>query len=649
MKKIVYSILAIVCMLHSAIMPSQHEEQRPVRFKIGPGGILAKTKPVGYISQRSAGTNLPRQVVATRNIERELICSDKCWPSYFGSTFTFSKSFNSPSIANCLFGTALINNGCCRALRVTGSRVSGRDINNDLLADYFGLPTDFVSTLNFSPRIVNTLNDYQLYMRLDRLMCGSWLYIHAPVVHTQWNLNLCEDIARIGTSGYSEGYFSVDNVSRANLLPNATAFFNGATPNIAGQKFNGLRFAHISSNPCTNHTKTQLADLEFWFGYDLIDKDHYNLSTGLIVVAPTGNRPEARYLFEPIAGNGHHWELGALIRGQALLWQNCDQNHSLHIFTQGNITHMFNARQRRTFDLKDNELSRYILAEKLGPNNDFPFLGGSTFESFFFCSSGAELEAYQTAVAQFANEYTPVANLTTFCVDVSMSYQIDWVAMFTWTSRNFTWDLGYNIWARGCERIKPVCCNGNLITPNTWALKGTAHVYGFSGCDSNGFTLNQPIPLSATDSQASIFASSGIDNANYAYGANSATSPTAFSLLTPTRNSLFPQTTSKQPVFLSDADIDICGSQTKGLSNTIFTHASYQWDCVCWQPYVGLGGEAEFGVGHHVKCAGNSCNAGACSGNSACAVSASCSSATGCGNCTISQWSLWIKGGFVFG
>jgi hypothetical protein len=644
MKKIIYGLLTTTCMLHSANV----ERRVPIRFKIGTRGILAKTKPVGNISPRSAGTNLPRQVVATRNIERELACSDKCWPGYIGSTFTFSKSFNSPSIANCLFGNALINNGCCRALRVTGSRVAGRDSNHDLLADYFGLPTDFVSTLNFSPRIVNTLNDYQLYMRLDRFMCGSWLYVHAPVVHTQWNLNLCEDVARIGTSGYSEGYFSADPVTRANLLPNASAFFNGATPNIAGQKFNGLRFARISGEPCTNHTKTQLANLEFWLGYDLLQRNHYTLSTGLIVVAPTGNRSEARYLFEPIVGNGHHWELGALIRGDALLWQNCDQTQSLRLFTQGNITHMFNARQRRTFDLKDNELSRYILAEKLGPNNDFPFLGGSTFESFEFCSSGDELVAYQTAIAQFANEYTPVANLTTLCVDVSVGYQIDWVAMFTWTNRNFTWDLGYNIWARSCERIKPVCCNGNLITPNTWALKGTAPVYGFIGCDNEVFTLNQPLALSATDSQATIFASNGIDHANFAYGANSATNPTAFSLLSVAPDSAVPSFTSKQPIFLSDADIDICGAQTKGLSNTIFTHVSYQWDCTCWQPYVGIGGEAEFGSGHHVKCSGTSCNTGTCS-SSNCSTSASCSTGNGCSKCSISQWSLWIKGGFVFG
>ncbi len=612
-----------------------------------------------YFNLRSEGARLERQVIGVREIERELACSDKCWPGYLGSTFTFSKSFRSASISHCLFGNALINNGCCQALRVTGSGVAGRDNNRDLLADYFGLPTDFISTLNFNPRIVNTLSDYQLYLRLDRWACGLWFYVHAPVVHSKWNLNLCEDVAQLGGADYAEGYFSANTVARANLLTGASEFLAGATPNIPGQKFNGLRNARITAEPCASHTKTQLADLQFWLGYDWLNCDDYNFGIGLVVAAPTGNRPEARYLFEPIVGNGHHWEVGGLIRGDYLFWQNCDQTHSIRGFTQANITHLFEARQKRTFDLKGKPLSRYALAERLGVNDDFPFLGGSA-TSLTGCESA--VPGFTLSNSQFANEYTPVANLTTLCVDVSVNYQLDWVAMLTWSHCNVTWDLGYNLWSRGCEKISTKCCDGGLIPANTWALKGDARVYGFLDCNTLPFVGGTPIALGATESGATAFSgtnngsalNAGIDNAQFAYAANLATGATAFSSISSDPVGIFTETrTSIQPIFLSDADVDICGAQTKGLSNTVFTHVSYWWDCECWEPYLGFGGEAEFAAGHRVKCSDNSCNTSSCSSSSSCSTSASCSTSSNCSSscnkCALSQWSVWIKGGFVFG
>jgi hypothetical protein len=615
-----------------------------------------------YINLRSEAARLPRQVVGVRDIERELACSDKCWPGYIGSTFAFSRSFRNPETTHCLFGNALLNNGCCQALRVTGSGVAGRNCNSDLLADYFGLPTDFVSTLNFNPRIINTIGDYQMYLRLDRWASGLWFYVHAPVVHTKWNLNMCEDIANIGTANYAEGYFAPTTVLRSNLLTSAGQFFAGAAPTIAGQTFNGLNYARISSNPCSSHTKTGLADLQFWLGYDVLNCDDYHFAIGLVVAAPTGTRAEARYLFEPMIGNGHAWEVGGLIRGDYLFWQNCDQTHSVRGFTQLNITHLFEARQRRTFDLKGKPLSRYALAEKLGANNTFPFLGGSTTQ-VTGCQTTVPGFAYSNA--QFANAYSPVANLTTFCVDVSVNYQLDWVAMLTWSHCNITWDIGYNLWSRGCEKISTKCCGGDLITPNTWALKGDARVYGFLDCNTTPFVGGTAVALGATESGATAFCgtnngsstNAGIDNAQFAYVANLASGATAFSSISNDAEGIFAETrTSIQPVFLSSSDIDICGAQTKGLTNGFFTHVSYWWDCECWEPYIGLGGEAEFASGSRIRCAGNSCNTGSCDSSDACSTtsarcstSSNCSSNNNCNKCAVSQWSVWIKGGFVFG
>ena len=111
--------------------------------------------------------------------------------------------------------------------------------------------------------------------------------------------------------------------------------------------------------------------------------------------------------------------------------------------------------------------------------------------------------------------------------------------------------------------------------------------------------------------------------------------------------------TSRDPVILSIADIDIEGSQTKGLSNKIFTHFSYAWlDNEDWTPYIGIGAEIEFaqqnGDCNKPSCNTNPCAANSCSGGS-CFTTSGCSTCdTDCMRCGISQWGVWIKGGISF-
>ena len=71
---------------------------------------------------------------------------------------------------------------------------------------------------------------------------------------------------------------------------------------------------------------------------------------------------------------------------------------------------------------------------------------------------------------------------------------------------DFQWDVGYNFWGRSCEqsRISTDCCP---VIPDTWALKGTAFVYGFDNDNSIS-----PVALAATDSGATIHGGSNLAN-----------------------------------------------------------------------------------------------------------------------------------------
>lgn len=604
---------------------------------------------------RSTSVDLMRQVVGVQDIIAQLQCNDECWPGYIGVTAEFTKTFNALSISQNIFGPALLNNGCCQAFNVSGSSVTNRS-STDLLADNFGLPVDFQSTVNINPCVTNFIGDLQGYLRLDRYLNGLYFYIHAPITNTKWNLHVCEDIGNPGEQDYPLGYFGPGTIGTANLLHSFTDYISGQdVPTLSGttplgasftESYNALEYARFAVSPCGSRTKSGLADLRMWLGYDWFNCERYSLGIGVIVAAPTGNKPDARYVFNPVIGNGHFWELGGLVKADGIFWQNCDGSHRLCGFTQANFTHMFRSQQQRTFDLQDKPLSRYMLAAQFEPNGSSPFLYGNPLVGE---TTGSTLSDYR-----FAGTYAPVANLTTFCVDVSVNIQIDWVAMLTYSHHNLSVDLGYELWYRGCEKVSPSCDLSGMITPNTWALKGDASMFGFAATANPNLPIfnNQAVALGATESDATIFAGTnagltnpsnnpGIDNAEFAVAGNSAgtefiplkNNTATIDVNTPIN--VVQTRTSIQSVFLTGDDVNVCNAQTKGFSNKLFLHASYAWDCVCWNPYLGAGAMGEFSTN------GTNCN-------SSCSSESDCTSASSCTNVAFSQWGVWIKGGFVF-
>lgn len=600
---------------------------------------------LSHLSPRSTSVNLARQFVGVLPIIQKLTCSDECYPGFVSATLEFDKIFNPLDISHKLLGPALMSNGCCQAVEISGSAVANRS-STALLADNFGLAPNFHSVVNIDPRVTNVIGDLQGYLRLDNLINGLYFYIHAPITSTKWNMHVCEDVAVPGGTDYPQGYFGPGIISNTYLLQSFSQYISGqGTPNLTGttplgatftETFNALQYSRWAVDPCDSRTKTRIADLRMWLGYDWLNCEKYSIGIGLVVAAPTGNKPDGRYIFDAVVGNGHFWEVGALVKGDYIFWQNCDGTQSINGFTQANITHLFGSKQRRTFDLKNKPLSRYMLAARFKDNDSAPYLYGNPLPAD---ESDPTLSNYV-----FAGEYTPVANLTTFCVNVSSSAQIDWIAMLNYQRRNLSVDLGYELWFRGCEKVK-LNCAASAITANTWALKGDASMFGFTNAQIGTIPQATPVPLGATESSATIFAGTnvgktdpttnpGIDNPQYAIASNLNASPVLFEAVINNTSNQLQTRTSIQPVFLSGDDIDVCGSQSRGLSNKIFAHVSYAWDCVCWQPFFGAGAMGEFSSSRR------GCN-------SDCRTSSTCNEST-CRNAAFSQWGIWIKGGFVF-
>jgi hypothetical protein len=625
-----------------------------------------------YLSFRSAGRDSVRKLVGTTSYAVWQYDKD----SYYG-TFelipAYERSMKSKEIAECLFGCDLqrgVSGDCStncddgRIVKVSGSQVVGRAANtNDWMAENFYLSRNFQSTLEFKPLIQNIILDFHLYVGLDQWAKGLYFRLYGPVVNARYNLNFCEKDPTVGNVGYQEGFFnetltdgdSQENaVPVANLLQNAASFFSGGTPNVDGVTTNGLQFAKICSGQQTN---TCFGDLRFELGWNPLLEENYLFGFGIEFAAPTGRRPDACFLFEPQCGNGKHWELGGNVHALWRIWSSEDEEQHWDLVIDADITHLFNAKQRRTFDLNGKPLSRYMLAQKMG--TPIQNLQGRD-------TVGQGNEGISTPNQQFQKEYAPVANFSTRDIKVSAAVQADLVAMLDFTINGFSWDVGYNFWARSCEKIEfrddcDSSCGSTSFPANTWALKGDAYAVGFAGGDDVNPTITSgmPIPLSATESNATIHTGTnipnsstnsadntmagtsdnrnpGIDNPKFAVTSGDGKVRILFADQNLLNVNLNQTRTSIQPVLISQSDLN-CNARSRGISHKVFTHFNYTWiNQENWTPYLGVGASAEFG-----KTDSNSC----------CSTTSSSSTSTNnscCTNCALSKWALWLKLGVSY-
>ena len=589
-----------------------------------PLSLCAEQSVTPYYSIRSQGRNAARNAVGWTNHIYQYDM-DSVYSS-IAITPEYTRSFRHKRINNCLFGDNLIDNES--TLKISGTQTTNRG-SKDLLADYFYLPTDFESTVQFKPLIDNFLVDFSFYLDLDEWHNGLYFFLHAPLTHTRWDTNISEEVTKPGIKRHDAGYFTPDNnLLRNQLLKKFQDFVGGTSvTDVNFVTFQGLRFAKISSKRLN---RTRLAEIRAGLGWNFRLEHNYHVGLNVQFAAPTGTQPAARFLFEPIVGNGHHWEAGLGLNGHYTFWRNDDETKHASFYVDAHITHLFKTRQRRTFDLKNNgTLSRYMLAQKLGSRRKTPTLTGNA-----------------DAKVEFQDEFLPVANFSTLNVDVSVGIQADIVAMFNLTinpstgsgrTGTFAWDIGYNYWGRSCERIK--LRKKDTFTEKTFALKGDVNVFGFA--DGDTAAQQVPVRLAATQSKATIHIGA------YAGKNNPEANPDIDSLVPATiTQSVDPETndqqgprvltstgnafdegiqinTSNPPIFITENDVDLDGARTKGSSCKVFTHFGYTWlDNDEYKPYLGIGGEIEF---DHRD-----------------------TNSDDCVKCAASQWGIWVKGGVTF-
>ncbi|HTM06160.1 MAG TPA: hypothetical protein VL201_02875 [Patescibacteria group bacterium] len=596
-----------------------------------------------YLSLRPASRDLAGRNVNLTSHHRHLYGME----SYYGDLdirFKYGQSFRNSHINKALFGPALASGvtttpttGCSggcdssNQIVISGSAVTGRNGIFEFRAEDFYLPRDYKSTLTFSPKRQYFQLDLEFHMSLDEWVEGLYFGIYGPFVHSRHDLNFEETNITKGTVGYAAGYFDTVAIAVGDLNASFAAYAAGvSTIKTTTVKANTLNNAKFS---CEDHSRNEFGELRVELGYDFLLAEDYHLGVAFEFAAPTGHRPTGEFLFEPLATNGKHWEVGGRVSAHYTMWRSEDEEKHFDFIVDADFMHLLKGRQRRTFDLIGKPLSRYMLAEKMQKNPG---------------NLGTNQTGNPQPAFQFAGEYTPVANISTLDVKTSVGVQADVVGMFNFTCKGLTWDLGYEFFGGSKEKVHGLdggcndSCEAATFAANTWALKGNASVYGYATA-----AVPNPTPLSATDSSATIFSSkiassvvnnTGIDTPFPAVNLNGTPVVVTPLNVNTTSDPLVPINTSATPVLIALTDLNIEGAATKVQSHKLFTHVGYTWvDREDWVPFIGVGAEVEFGRSHHGS---HGCPANTTTTTSTCSSSSI--------NTALSQWGVWLKGGVSF-
>ena len=534
-----------------------------------------------FISPRSLSVNAARELVGWQEQINRFDRDTNYWS--LAITPEYTRNYGCRGIVNYLFGGS-------SSFVFSGSQAPGGRGKCDILADYFGLPLDFKSAVCVRPIMSTFIMDFDFYYGLENFCRGLYFRIHAPIGQTNWNPHFLEKISFPGTIGYPAGYMSAAAIPECELPSSVQKVFQGTTT--FGDMQEPLAYGKIYGREDLVH----ISDVQLVIGWNPILRERSHFGFNGRVSLPVGSRYCPEFLFNPIIGNGHHWEAGIGLTGHKLFYEHDDYGDCA-FYLDANVTHLFANKQLRSYDLVGSAGSRYMLIEEIISPSTNLFVGGAA------------------APNQYNGHLFPAINKTTLCTKIRVNVQADCALKFCYLRNGWDLDLGYDFWYRSAEKI--VC--REAFPDDRYALKGDAQIYGFTAVPS-------AIALNATESGATLRAGQGagnfvtgqvLQNLNVDSPAQ-AQGPTAGNNLVNSTGALVQS--SKPAVLLTDASINECsGIASSAISHKIFMHAGYTWYRPKIEAFMGLGGEVEW---------------------------APCKNKTG--NSALSQWGVWVKGGLSY-
>lgn len=448
------------------------------------------------------------------------LCGKEEFYGYAGVALEYTQSFKNSRLAS-YFGDC---NGCL----VFGQGTIEDNDPNTIKAINWGLTGEGESCL--CAKVQTFIADLQFWVGLDEWVCGWWADLRVPIAWTKWQLNASCGNYSSDTTVYAdpEEENSVSTIADTPVVyTDIPSALNGAS---AFGMVPALKYGRFGNN-CNSDTASGVPGLRFDIGYDFYRSDCGYLGLGFTVVAPTGNRPEAYYLFEPILGAQKNWQLGGYLVGGWELW-NCNDEQALTAYLDATVVTLVKSKQRRLFGVKEKGgLSSFMLLKQF--TNDCEFIG-----------------------------LDRLANLATVCGKFRSKVMTDIAVMFQYTNCGFIASLGYDFWYRSREEF----CGGCYDLPyDPYGIKGSLAVAGEQ--------------QDMTASRSTIFVPAEPDSTNGSSSPLGVSSSECEDMVFIT-----PEDLTACPSL-----------NPRAWSNKVFGALGYQWCDCDWQPSLFLFGEAEFG------------------------------------------------------
>ncbi len=265
----------------------------------------------------------------------------------------------------------------------------------------------------------------QQFWQCDEGYSRFWFEIAFPIMRVANRMNLCEEI--ISDGGGSDGVAGLNDAIHVASMRDAFA-----QPE--------MQYGRIL--PC-EYKQWGVGDIQLVFGWNSMcgQTCHYNSYVGLVI--PTGNRPEARVLWEPIVGNNHHWGIQYGSNMGFEFWS-C-RDHFVELAFDINGRYLFRNHQRRLLSLHDKSWGTFLEMYR----------------------NVEEASAAAASDSQFSGTFG--ANILSQCVLVSPRFSLEWNTAMIYRHCAWEVEVGYNFFGRHKENV---CLERWTETPQVKNIDG---------------------------------------------------------------------------------------------------------------------------------------------------------------------------------
>jgi len=217
------------------------------------------------------------------------------------------------------------------------------------------------ATINLAPKTTSYGLELAYKQCLGKILEGLHLSVSLPVERVENNMNLTVTAPLAAGDDKLITDFLAGNVSRPAYGAAGYALPVGWTA--ANNAQAALKSALVSGK----QTATGIADIQVALGYDFVRGHDWTAGLNIGLAIPTGNTATGKYVFEPIYGNGGHWELGVGGAVDGRLWHDGHQHIGLHL--SADYRYGFQANENRTLGLNSQNWGQYYLVGVVGGAN----------------------------------------------------------------------------------------------------------------------------------------------------------------------------------------------------------------------------------------------------------------------------------------